>query len=206
MGADWQSSSTTHAPHHHHRALPLQRAGGGQKLYITINKARSQAVLRAQAKSRAAAATPPPPPPGSRSTQGISLMKASQIGRRLLDVVGGWLPIGQRRPQADGAPTRGRSLQQQGTATAAVRLDYAGYEVELAAGQPPRGLTVQLDADGRPVRVRKLGPRGNRVMAGVYLHQTRAKVADVVVANGSASCSSAYAGLMPGCVRDKASR
>lgn len=119
----------------------MQRAGGGQKHYLDINRARRLA-LQAEVAAGGVAASPPPPP---RAVQSTSLLMATQMGRGLLQATAEAAAgvLGRRR---------GRTMQQQqqqpeaaaavtnGTGTLTARLQYGGYEVEVAAGRAAWGL------------------------------------------------------------------
>ncbi|GFR52795.1 hypothetical protein Agub_g15415 [Astrephomene gubernaculifera] len=80
---------------------------------------------------------------------------------------------------------------------------FGGYEVELAAGKPPAGLSIRLDSNGVPERTRIAGVRSNWVMGGLLLQQVRHPLGEVVLGSGSAACQSKYAKLRADCVRVK---
>ncbi len=159
-------------------------------MYFTIN-----AAAAAQTASDVAAgliAAPPPPPP---QRSGYSLMAATQMaatGRSLLSYFGvadgmdaggdGSVDSGTGsmftgfvgRMLQQNSIVGGGSLTSSGSSSGGIisvppgvvpRQQYGGYEVEVAAGKPPAGLTVTYDSRGIPERRRTLGPRGNRVSA-----------------------------------------
>ncbi len=76
------------------------------------------------------------------------------LGRSLLSWVG--LAGGARRSLQQAAPPANASGEPS-------RIVFGGYEVELAAGRPPAGLTIRLDSSGVPERERTAGVRGNKV-------------------------------------------
>lgn len=159
-------------------------------MYFTINAA---AAAQSAADIAAGLIAAPPPPPPVRS--GYSLMAAAQMaatGRNLLSYFGvadGTNPGGDGssdsgagsmfsgfvgRMLQQGNVVGGGSLTSPGSSSGGLisvppgvvpRQQYGGYEVEVAAGKPPAGLTVTYDSRGIPERRRTLGPRGNRVSA-----------------------------------------
>ncbi|KXZ54494.1 hypothetical protein GPECTOR_4g559 [Gonium pectorale] len=162
----------------------LGRAGGGVRYNFTVNRAATAALLADIASGRVAAAPPPPPP-----RAGYSLLGALQLNYQLVAARSG-----------SDSPSTASGARRHQRARAAV---LGGYEVELAAGRPPPGLTIRLDSKGVPERTRMVGVRGNWVVGGLLLHQVRHKLADVVLGRTSAACSSVYAKLRADCVRVK---
>lgn len=209
----------------------IQRSGSGTTYNFTINR-EQQAALRYDLETGRVAAPPPPPPARAgftllQATQmgrgrsllgwGSELLSAAAAGAGL-----GWAGLGPADPQDDSAASaatgsgyhavRDRRLQT-GTVPSTVsaelpqgltpRLQYGGYELEVAAGRPPAGLTVTYDSRGIPERRRTAGARGNRVVGGLMLHQVRRRLDQVVLGRDSEACQSKFGPLRAECVRSK---
>ncbi|PNH02172.1 hypothetical protein TSOC_011873 [Tetrabaena socialis] len=187
----------------------VTRAGDGLRHSFNMNQAKQAAQAADIAAGRYVA--PPPPPPAA---YGYTLRAATQVAKAGRSLLAALWPSGPDAGSEGGARARDRRLQQgqppppaaspaSSADGATARLQFGGYELEVAAGKPPAGLSVQYDSRGIPERTRIVGARGNRVVGGLLLQQVRHPLSEVLVGTHSDTCSSKFAKLRAECVRIK---
>ncbi|GIL65472.1 hypothetical protein Vafri_19251 [Volvox africanus] len=152
-------------------------------------------------------AAPPPPPPNYVGYSMLAATQLGRVGRSLLSAgsrhggSGTWFGLGSGSMAVQSARERRLQANSGASPSNGSKALFSGYSIASAAGKPPPGFNVGNDSsnDGR---TRLAGVRGNRVVAGLLLHQVRRKLSQVVLRTTSEACETRFGSLRAECNRD----